>query len=296
MGRIFGGSMDFLLCCCISLSLLVASKRHILLGAFTLFLLALLVFILCIGGELSWKAFSESLAAINQTPGGVLFTGAVLIVLLIIHRQTKQKGLSIPGAFSIADLTQKLFAIVGLATVVAVGLWLVLFSYFLYIHVPVSTYRLARSVSVPRRIFPCPSPPFDWNIYPLSRQTIATPRVKASGHALGNLRARLIKLSNEILAKLRQSEDDASSVNNVGVPGLVFRSQFMDRVKAVRDDCAAINRDDELNSLLKTIEQLDKMRDDNVRRTGESEGYNPIPIPEIEHIAAGLKRLASAIQ
>ncbi len=142
----YGSAMDFMLCCLLSALLFIPARLKRLFAS----LAALLIFFAL--ASLGWNnianAVTESLSAINQTVGGVVFGIAVLAGVVAVEWSKGKKSITV----------QKVLEIVGVGVLVAVALWTVIFVFEAFVTVPNEIRATARknlaALPEPQRLIP----------------------------------------------------------------------------------------------------------------------------------------------
>jgi hypothetical protein len=148
----YGGAVGFMACCLIAVVLSIhIRKKHIPIGVIISAVMFLLVYFYAIGWSLFLRAVTESLTAINQTPGGAAFLVVTVLILVLseINRGLKDRW----------EL-DKVFLIVGKSACIAVGLWLLIFFYKVFMGVPSEVFTKAAQCVIPRP--PFLYPPYGW--------------------------------------------------------------------------------------------------------------------------------------
>ena len=154
MGREYGKGMDFLLCCLLSAYLIVTTRRIRIFAGALLASACLALALSALGWNLTARAFLESLSAINQTVGGVLFALAVALVVVAVEWSGQEKS----------NFPQKILQVVGVSVFAAIGVWFLVFGFKIFVSVPLSINEEAERA--PLLVPKSPGLPSDWEKSP----------------------------------------------------------------------------------------------------------------------------------
>src|ERR1039457_7092362 len=117
MDREYGSIVDFMACCLLGIALLSSKQiKRVLLFSIAM---GLLVCFGYLGWSILAAAFMQSLAAISQTIGGVLFCAVVLLAAAAWEWYREKRS----------GFVQTILQFVGAGVFVAVGVWSLVFLY-----------------------------------------------------------------------------------------------------------------------------------------------------------------------
>ena len=165
MDREYGSIVDFMACCLLGIALLSSKQiKRVLLFSIAM---GLLVCFGYLGWSILAAAFMQSLAAINQTIGGVLFCAVVLLATAAWEWYREKRS----------GFVQTVLQFVGAGVFVAVGVWSLVFLYEAFIGVPRSTCRDAAKTAIPTfAMLPMPLP-IGWDAKRSQASTQGSPQL-----------------------------------------------------------------------------------------------------------------------
>jgi hypothetical protein len=130
---------DFVLSCLLSMYLLIGAKYTRIIIRASVVCLCLFLSLLALGWSVISRAFLESLSAINQTIGGVIFGAVVLSVVGVLERKK----------YAESEGMQRVVRFLGTAVLAALMVWFVFFLFKASVGVPLEVYREAREQPSP---------------------------------------------------------------------------------------------------------------------------------------------------